>query len=99
MTEDKTFEQITEIKPDKILKTVVEDGKEVANGTTTIENWKIGILMGLGVVDPVIPFIGVMVYAFWKLMETDKFYLEEGVHFKSQKVKVVDNGRDEEGSE
>lgn len=91
MTEqDNTQDMVRDVFPEKIFQDFASDMKEVVKGTSHIENWKLAVGIGSGIIYPTIPFMLGLVYIIYRGLQSNKFELEEGRHYEVVQVKEVE---------
>ena len=88
--EDDTQDMVKDIYPEKIAEDFASDFKEVIKGTTHIENWKLAIGIGSGIIHFGIPFMIGILYLIHRGFESNKFKLKEGRHYQVVKIKEVE---------
>lgn len=94
-----TRESVSDIKLDKVVVDNAENLKNWATGSSRVDNWKLITLTATGVLAPRLPFMILLMYGIFKLAYGGVLELEEGKHFETETLKVVEEDEDEDEEE
>lgn len=96
-TDDHKYkEEITDVNFDRIVADNGDKLKRWVKDSSNVENWKLAVLFGSGILSPTLPYTILIGYGAYKLLTQNIVEFEEGRHYETKRIKYEEVDKEEE---